>query len=569
MSRRKQYTATAIFCMAVVLVIYHLLRIRWESPLPSWIYPLGLSVAIICLVFQLVKHKLPTSLLLAQILVLGSVLHLTYIIPNPGFSSSDALKAYKIMELSSSLLPTADGITEYADYPVMFMFGQIVSRMFSISLRELTIWLPSLLISPILLIVCYLLAQHITGSKRVALLVAFLASVTYYLTYEGSAYKQELFALIPALFSLYLALKGRMVLSIACIAIVLLTHHATPINLLATLIIIVIVLAIRRDRLRQLLIPTAILIVAIGSMWAFYDRSMYDGIRGFAIEITGQAPPSESRPIASNAVEHLTTEPRQFEEEQSSHFDANYKLDPTAITTIRGKATYWGFMLAHLLLLISLIHAMRYRKYKLPPVILALIWVLFGWGTWTIVQSTLVPADTPLVVGAWRLVMLGWLWGYIPLAFVIIKHPDRLAKVLATTGAVILVLVNVCQIDSVYWDYNSTGRRIGHIATAEDYRVAKLFQFNGNTAAFKQTRNAIYDIQGNYPYLLTDMRGKTIEELEWLVIKPDEYKAKLSQYGGTPAFIAVNEVMNGSASWEKVYEGDGIWVYKNKARAVR
>ena len=197
-------------------------------------------------------------------------------------------------------------------------------------------------------------------------------------------------------------------------------------------------------------------------------------------------------------------------------------------------------------------------------------------GVWGFVQLYVVPMESVEVAPA-RILMLGWILGFAPLAYCIWGSKRKWGKQAGIILLAAFVLLNVYMIPTDRYDLQHPGRLGGNITLREDHALAETLSFTGNGAAFKFTSTAIYTVQGYYSpyYHLGHVSLDQLEELDWVVIKKKELESYtegaiiFAETGRPYAYEMdllnrLNELLaeGSSAGRDRIYDSNNLVVFK-------
>lgn len=530
-----------LFFICISLLLMYLLGMRLYFPLSAAIFWVLVITAISVLVFQIVKFSQPVyePLFVIEVLMLSTALHLTHIVPFYGMLATDPLRFLAILKTTAeagSVLSDQPAIQALTAWPLLMTWGVELQHITGITLRNIVQWLPPLIFSGAFVLLLYIFIRRVFGSKQVALLTVLLMVTMSKFTFNGATFKSEIFALLIMMAALYFLTRiqesGRtkfLVLSILCVLGVILSHHLT-----AFLLLLFLFVCLATNRILSLLngkwppsprkptlavtgIFTLLTFVGILSYWIYVGEGPLAALIGISKTLFAGAPDT----LLSGAPGTLLPDAP----ETVTIAEAGYVVNPQDIITFRGRMTFWGYYLFHAVFAIVLLRGLLTRAKEKRPEFYSFTFFLFAVGVWSLVQLYFVSAGSPGTTSMERLMMLGWIWGFAPLAVCVFASKRRWVKQSGIVLLVAFMLFNIYMIAPIKWDLQTPGRAEGQITLREDYALAETIVFSGKVGAFKFTRNAIYDVQGYYAKDLRQVSPDEIAALDSVVIKKKQLEA--------------------------------------------
>jgi len=401
-----------------------------------------------------------------------------------------------------------------------------------------------------------------------------MVTVLYFIL-EGSTFKSELFALVIMMAGVYFLTRTQggdrtkfIGLSILCLCGVIFTHHLTPFLLLLFFIVCLATNRILRPLSGNWVPPlgkptlaisgifTLITFVAILSYWIFVSKGPLESLVGISRTLLYGTPGTTLAELA-------------------------YVLSPQDILTVRGAIKFSSHYIFHAMFAIILLRGLLVRDRERPPEFYSFTLFLFAAGVWSLIQLYALPLGTPGVMTVERLIMLGWIWGFAPLAFCILESKRRWGKQLGIVLLASFMLSNIYMLPPMNWDLQTPGRAEGQCVLREDYALAETIDFTGGTAtSWKFNRVAIYDVQISWPVPLDKIDVSRIEPdgvdaVDWVIIKKKELESYIGGYhrfmevGRLSRFkidvlITLKELLteDSSGGRDRIYDSNNLAVFK-------
>jgi hypothetical protein len=582
---------------------------RLYTPLPTAVFWVLVITAISIIVFQIVRIPWPgyEPILITEIIVLAATLHLVYLIPFYRFTGHDVVQYMNLAEQISKygmVMADRPGAESIVAWPFMFIWGAELNYITGIDLFEIVKWLPSLFMSSAFILLIYIFIKRVFIRQQVAFLAILLMATILYFTYEGGDFKTEFFALTLMIAGLYLITRTHGVknieftcLSILCLAGVILSHNATSFIVLLFFIVYYIVDRILNSRVRNLLpslthrtlvitLPFLLLaVVGVMAYWIYINDSFLQMLAAMGRTIIyGQAGPivtEVSPPIAGVSPPIAEVSPpiaetsNAFIETGATFAEVAYVVNPLDIITVRGMITFWGYYIFHAAFAVILSLGLLARNKEKNPEFYSFTLFLFLIGAWVLIQLYFIPFGTQGIMSAERWLMLGWLWGFPPLAFCIWKNKQKWGKRFGLILLISFIIFNIYMIPPTHWDFQSPGKEEGLVVLKEDYSLAATIPFGGKGASYKMSRVPIQDVQGYYPTDFRRVMPDEVEGLDWVVLKQKELEdyAKtgigLKNIGRIPKYDLnlVNKLLklltdDSSSSRHRIYDSGTVTVLK-------
>ena len=162
------FVSTIVFFVCMTVLLLYLLAMRLYSPFPMAIFWVAVVTAIVNIVFQITRipwrgHE---GFLLAEILLLGIVLHMTYVIPVYGPQNTDAIRymavTKQILE-HGVVLPIGPGpaAESTAAWPSLMIWTSQFHYITGIPLASIMKWVPSIFTSSVSILLLYILIKKV------------------------------------------------------------------------------------------------------------------------------------------------------------------------------------------------------------------------------------------------------------------------------------------------------------------------------------------------------------------------------------------------------------------------
>jgi len=569
------FIAAILSFVCIALLPVYFVGLRLYTPLPTPVFWVLIISAIGLIVFQIVRIPWPgyEPILIVEIVILGIALHMAYIVPFYGLPTSDSLRLLALTrEIAAPGIVVPDSpmsLLDTAAWPLLPIWGAELHYLTGITTRNIALWFPALVISGGFVLMLYTFIKRIFENIQVALMVMLLIVTVLYFTLSGISFRPELFALGLMMTGLYFLTRVQggnrikfAVLSTLCFVGVIFAHHQTTFVLMLFFIVYSItnraLSSLGGNRLpsskKNIIVVsggfTLLAAVATLSYWVYLNEAPLFTLIVIGKNLLYGAPGST---LAETA----------------------YVVSPQTLITFRGQITFWGYYIFHAVFAIILLRGFFARRRERRAEYYSFTIFLFVYGVWALVQLYALPATTPGVYSVARLVMLGWIWGFAPLAVCVLDSKRRWNKQLGIMILVSFMLFNVYMMPVMNWDFQVPGRAEGQIGTKEDHLLAETLTFTGKLATFKYTRNAIYSVHGLAGRDLRSVSPAELEEMDWVVIKKGELESYVGGYHritvvGRPFDYTITqlsklqELLDGSPSGGrgKIYDSNNLAVFK-------
>jgi hypothetical protein len=556
-------SVVGVFFATTALLVFYLLSVRWHVYLPVSLFWVAVASMLGTIMYQILKIELSPSyakVVLLEIAVTCFVFHLIYQIPYYGLRGSDV---YLDMASAKSILssgfvmgdPQYINLTSY--FPIIHIFGAVLSMISGIDLLSVAKWFPSLL-DVALIPLLYLLVQSIFKEKKIALLSTLLFACLQHNILFSSLFVRETIALVLAVCCVYLYLSAKhspyprtnYTLSIMCLVLTVFAHHLTSFMLLLFLLIhFVVTKASEVSPLRRAYfghniagekITTTFLsiaFVALLTYWIFVATSPVYTLATFVRDVFT---PSQwwVRTYAEAAG-----------------------ASGASIRTIRGYITFYGFYFFHLIFGLVLLRRLLPRAKNRHVETYSSTLFLFLSGLIGFVSLYIIaPAAFPD-----RFLVFGWLFGFAPLVVAILKGKYEWLRRILLFLLVAFMLFNIYMINP--YDYDPRAEGIALVTSEEDYALAHTFNFSGGKVyGYQNVVMAIYDVHNNLGTTLS-LREINLTEFDWIIIDKKGLELEKSYYPEprTDTIAALERLATGGdANYTKIYESDSLLVSKRR-----
>jgi len=548
---------------ATTLLILYLFSIRYHISLPVATFWVAVGLMLGIVVYQSTQSKLSShyaKVILCEIAVTCLVFHLIYQIPYYGLHGADA---YRIMAPTKAILltgfiggdPAYMGTASY--FPIISILGAQLSLITNIDLFSVVKWFPSLM-DVALILLLYLLVRSIFKQEKIALLSALLFACLQNHMLLGSLFTCQNVALILMVCCIYLYFSARAsahqatyrALSVMCLLAVVLAHHLTSFMLLMFLLIHFLVAKasetpfLRRtyfaDNVAGEKIASSFLslaFVAPFAYWMYVQMSPFYTLVSFTRELFI---PSQTGAATYSEIAYIGT---------------------ASIETIRGHIVFYGFYSFLVIFGIILLYGLlsRHRNDRIEASSFTLFLFLCGIG------GLIMLYVVPLGVGPFphRFLTFGWLFGFAPLAAIILKERHKWLRRVGIFLLIAFMLFNIYQIEPTAWDARAEGVTVA--PSRQDYALARTFDFStGEIIAQPNNLLAIYDVHNN-PGDSAAWVNTDLSEYDWIIIHKEALRWEKESYPETrsQAIAEMEELMErDSPERNKIYESNNLSVFK-------
>lgn len=513
-------STVGIWGAGVILLLSYLLSIRLGVFLPPALFWLSVAIIIGTLVFQIIRLGARPSfarVILVEIVVVGVLFPLIYQIPFYGMNGGDSHMSMSMLELTLNhgYLPTTPppefqydpALVIGGESPLLFVLSAGLSLLSSSGPFGLVKWLPSFL-SGAFILMLYLFLQRIVKDDRKTLLATLLLILlSDRVTISTSFHRQNL-ALVLMVCVLYLYLSSRTqkqnqvqfaALSILCLIGLAFSHHLTSAVLLLFLIVHLATDSVLKSffKKKEADVTTAFVLIAFTVIFAYWVyiwtlplTTMANFIQGFLTPGLGH---------------------------NQSVFAEEIATDPTTIISLRGYIMFWGFYGFHLIFALMIAHLLIFNGKRLSSWHYSLSILLLICGIATMLILYVLPRRYAILDPP-RLVLFGWLFGFVPLVESVLANNHRWLRRAGIAILVSFMLWNVYLIDPAAW--HAITDKLPDSATEENYALAEKFDFSGRVAHnHLHVFLAIQDTQDkNSQDFLTFTADIKFSVIDWLVI---------------------------------------------------
>ena len=550
-----------IFFAATSLLVLYLLSIRWHIYLSAALFWVAVALMLGTIIYQCLKIELSPSyvkVVLLEIAVTCFVFHLIYQIPYYGLRGYDA---YIDMASAKGILssgfvmgaPQYINVTSY--FPMIHIFGAMLSLITSINLFSVAKWFPSFL-DVALIPLLYLLVRSIFREEKIALLSALLfASLQHHMLFS-SLFIRETIALVLAVCSVYLYFSAKRsphpatnyALSIVCLIGTVFAHHLTSFMLLIFLLLHLLVTKasevpfLRRayfvDEITGEKVTITFLLIAFVALFAYWIYVVMSPLYTLAALVRDVFAPSQwgVRTYAEMAG-----------------------ISVASLRTIRDYTMFYGFYSFHLIFgLILLYNLLRRAKNRRVETYSFSLFLFLCGLVGFLFMYLVAPAAFPD-----RFLMFGWLFGFAPLVVAIVKGKHKWPQRVGVFLLIAFMLFNIYMIKPSAYDVRA--ERISLITSEEDYALANTFNFSGGKIFGDQnTLMAVYDVHNNLGTIFS-LSEVDLTKFDWVIIqkKELELEKKYYQEPRTETIEAlVRLATECSPDYNKIYESNSLLIFK-------
>jgi hypothetical protein len=550
-----------IFFAATALLVFYLLSVRWHiylSVTPFW---LAIALMLGTIVYQCLKIELSPSyvkVVLLEIAVTCFVFHLIYQIPYYGLNGYDPyvdMVSAKGILSSGFVMGDLKYINEVLYFPMIHIFGTMLSLITGIDLFSVAKWFPSLL-DVALIPLLYLLVRSIFKEEKVALLSALLFACLQNHTSFSSAFIRETIALVLAVCCVYLYFSAKhsphpatnYALSILCLVGTVIAHHLTSFMLLVFLSThFLLTKASKIPSFRRAYfsghiggqkVTTTFLLsafVVLFAYWIFVLMSPFYTLVTFFQSVFN---------------------PSQW---GIGTYAELAGISAASITTIRAYIIFYGFYLFLLVFGLILLYELlpRAKNRRLETYSFTLFFflcMLVGFLSLYIVAPAAFPD---------RFLTYGWLFGFAPLVIAILKGKHKWLKRVGVFLLIAFMLFNIYMTEPTAWDAGAEGAPVS--PSLEDYALARTFNFSSGTIiGYENNVLAIYDVHNNLGTFFTYSEEVNLTKFDWVIIQKKELE--LAREPRTETTAALGRLATEcSVDYNRIYESNNLVVVKAHA----
>jgi hypothetical protein len=480
---------------------------------------------------------------LFEIIVTSLVFHLIYQLPFYGLYGTDS---YVEATIANNILIA--GHTSQP-FPNVNIFGAQLSMVTGIDISNIAKWVPSL-IDTVLIIISYLLVNFIFKKREIALLSTLLLACLQDNILFGSLFVDETLALILMACCIYFIFTAEKhnrfsayLLSGVLVVAMIFSHHLTSFLFVVFLSTYFILSKISNiTKIKNLFFKEVTKI----NISLFYI--LFASISLFVYWLyTADYPIVLLADFAKNFL--------SFGQWGASSYSALANESPGLIATIGGYILYYGFFFFvitfGMITLFSLIRWARGTKLE----IFSFTFFLYICGLIGIIGFFV----SNITVYPDRLLAYGWLFGFSPLVWAIVRKRSKFFKV----GIILLVafmIFNIYSIDSTTWSPNSN--MLSASPSVEDYVFAQAFPLpSENIAAFTNTAIVLEFVQ-NIPVTDFSNIGKVnISNFNLVVIDKNALKIEQNSPTYSGDLAQLSQLENGSFISDKLYASNSLSVW--------
>ena len=556
-------SVVGMFFAATALLVLYLLSIRWHIYLSVTLFWVAIALILGTITYQCLKIELTPSyaqLVALEIAVTCFVFHLIYQIPSYGLPGIDAyidMASAKGILSSGFVMGDPQYIGRNSYFPIIHIFGVVLSLITSIDLFSVVKWFPSLLDVGLILLL-YLLVRSIFKEEKIALLSALLFACLQHHILFSSLFIRETYALVLAVCCVYLYFSAKhsphpatnYALSIVCLIGTVFAHHLTSFILLIFLLIHLLVTkapqvpSLRRARFGDNImgekVTTTFLLIASVAIFAYWIYVVISPLYTLVTLVTDVFDPSQwgVRTYAERAG-----------------------ISATSLITIRRSIIFYGFYFFHLIFGLILSYGLLHRAKNRRVETYSFTSFLFFCGLVGFLSLYLVaPAAFPD-----RFLMFGWLFGFAPLVVAILKGKYKWPKRVGVFLLVAFMLFNIYMIDPTAWD--ARAEEVPGAASEDDYALANTFDFSiGEIFGPQGAVMAIYDVHNNLGTISYVSRSEVdLTEFDWVIIQKKALELEKRDYPEprTETIAALERLATECPTdYNKIYDSNSLLVFK-------
>lgn len=480
---------------------------------------------------------------MAEIIVTCFVFHMIYQIPLSGLYGFDS---YLQATIANGILNTGH-ISQ--SFPNMDIFGAQLSMITGIDILNVAKWFPSV-IDVLLIIMCYLLVNFIFKKREIALLSSLLLACLQDNVEFGSLFVDETMALILMVCCIYIIftaekknkLTNAYFLAGIFLFAIILSHHLTS-------LLFVIFLSI------QFILTKLSGVIKIKNL--FFKEVTKINIDLFYILFTCMSLSIYWIYAANSPIIYLADDIKNFFFRGGgvSSYSAAANVSPEIMASMRGYLLYYGFFFFiisfGIIMLFSLIRWARGTKLE----IFSFTFFLFICGAIGFISlfvSNMVYPD--------RLLTYGWLFGFSPLVWAIIRKRSIFFK----AGIIMLILFmmfNIYSVDPSLW--NPSSNTLPPSPSAEDNALAHAFNFPpGGVASFESARIILTFTQNRNVTGFSDVGKVNVTDFNIVVIDENTLKIYQNSISYSGNLLQLSQLENGSFISEKLYSSNSLSVWQ-------
>lgn len=539
--------------------------------LPVFVFWLSIVLMLGSVLYQILKLELSpssVSLILLEIAVTCILLHLIYQVPYYGLYGTDI---YGDLALTKSILTSGfvagnpEYIIEpsyfapYASFPIIHIWGSIVSLITNIDIFYISKWVPSFLGVPLIFLL-YFLSMKIFKDQKISLLSALLFSYLQAYILFGSLFVRQTYGLVLALCCIYLYFSARhslhprinYSLSIMFLIGTAYAHHLTSLMLF-------------------LLILVHYVLIKMAKLSIFGRKILWGKIVGVKVSatfllLTFIIPLAYWMHISTYTFNVFVTFGKSifnFAEWGSYTYAETTGLSAIFTLPLRIQIMYFGYYLFIILFSIILLYWVLNKARKSHLEIYSYTLFFFLCGLIGVLSLYLVaPAAYPD-----RLLLYGLLFGFTPLIMAILKGKYTWFRRIGVFLLIAFMLFNIYTINPDAWDVKAEKDPMA--VYKEDYTLAKTIDFsNGSIFGHPSVLMAILDVQNNLGTTVWDTRVSdvNISKFDWIIIDKTQLEIEKTTYPEprTDIIAALDYlVTKGSPDYSKVYDSNRLLVFKH------
>jgi len=533
-----------LFFVAAGVFVLYLASVRlWlhdALPVAFFWVPLLLMAGLI--LFQLVGYpRFDVRIILLEVLVLGALLHSILKIPYFGLYDSDSyellMTVVRTLEHGVATSPVAEIRNEL--WPALVLWAALLVQVSGLDPFAVVRWSPVFL-NLLFLVLLFLLFRNIypAGGPVALLAVLLLACLEPNVTF-GSAFTRTAVALVvfATILLLFQVVRRERIQFEATIGLILglialaFTHHLTAFMALVFLLVhpaVVWWLGFLRGRgpspagTAPTFAPGATVITLFfTATFAYWIYAADAGTFTVLVRFLESLFTADALGVGTYGGQYYVA---------------------THIVSLRGYVLYWGFYLFHVLFAGLLAYGLlRRHRFRRPESYSFAIFLGVCAGL-AAIQMFVMPR-TMVDAGPFRFVFLGWVLGFGVLAECIWRDYRGWCRRVCFAVVGMFIVYNFIALPPEAWNPNAPGRPTNVLL--EDYHMAEALTWEGEGAAFKNGRLAIYHVSGvrSQPLGYHLNMPAQLDDLDWLVLDRREIQSSLEllEHGKYPGSVPVLE----------------------------
>ncbi|MFX0132848.1 MAG: hypothetical protein ACFFDN_04310 [Candidatus Hodarchaeota archaeon] len=561
--RNNIVNSSIIFFSSTLLLLYYLLSMRANIQLPIILFFINIILMISVVLYQCFniasyREFSPHSyinIILFEIAILNFVFHLIYQIPFYGLVGIDALGDYssaKSIVFTGHVMGDPEYITNYSYFPIIHIFGVILSYISGIDLYVVAKWFPSFIDTSLILIL-YLFVRIIYTEEIISLISILLYSCIQHRILFSSLFIRETIALVLTILSIYLYYKAQKGinttinygLSFICLFATIFSHHLTSFMLNLFLFIHYIFIKATKtpflskyyfnNNINGIKINTNYLLFGITTMLLYWEYIIMYPLNTIATFLRRVFFPRQGV-ITYTQIRGIS-------------------LSSLAAQTLRGSIIYYGFFFFHFFLGLIMLYRLLPKSRSSNVETYSFTFYFFITGLIGFVSLYFIPTG----VFPDRFLMFGWLFSSAPLILSILRIRNKLLLRFCVFILVTFMIFNIYMIHPNTWDL-SAERGVMDAVSEEDYLLSYTIDFaNGEIFGTPYPLAAIREIQ-NVEGTRLSSSEKDLSRYDWIIYEKKVIEGVIIKTNTTEALMELS--IGNSVDYIKIYESNRFVVFK-------